>query len=325
MPRLSERLYTSMPFIFQHVLLENPRTPYSELGRRTGCSRHTAKRHLHSFYQENVLFPPQWRLLISNQICEYIYLLKVDDPESFIPLLKKQKMIFYYCLLAGPFNLIVYSYAPVDLSHIEGFEQTIISGIRSRFCAPRVLQRNYETAFKRISQRCELKIEPSMIDMELKNTAWTEELWSLYNDLKYNVGRDFTFLVKKYGFKTTTFYERIKQISLFTDLFVPLYPLGENNYLLFYLLIKTKYQKVIVDSFGELPVFSVHTRIKDSLLSYIPVPRGMEEEHFSNILLLWKQKGIIDSYQYSIPLWSWHIDSGMLFPPPPVPASLYNG
>ena len=74
-------------------------------------------------------------------------------------------------------------------------------------------------------------------------------------------------------------------------------------------------------SFGELPVFSLHYRIKDSLLSYIAVPHGIEKEHFRNIISLWKRKGIIDSYDYSIPWWSRTIQPGAPLPPPsPLPS-----
>ncbi len=317
MPKLSEKLSKSMPFISQHVLLENPRAPYSELGRKIGCSRQTAKEHLNELYSLEILYPPQWRLLMNYRVCEYVYLLKVDEPESFVSLLREMKWIFHYSILAGPFNLILYSYLPLDFSYLDGYEQTTLSGIRSNYYVPLICQQSYETAFKHISQRCETKIEPSMFDMTLKEFSWTEELWNLYTDLKYNISMDFTSIVKKYGFKSTTFYERLKLILQCTQVIVPLYPLTEKGYLLFYFLFKTKYQKFIAESFGELPVFSLHYRIKDSLLSYIAVPHGMENEHFRNIIHLWKRKGIIDSYEYSIPWWSKTIQPGAPFPPPP--------
>lgn len=310
-----------MPFIFQHILLENPRAPYSELGRGIGCSRHTAKDHLNELYKKKILFHPQWRLLMSNQISEYVYLLKVDDPDSFSYFLEEEKNVLHYCLLAGPFNLIFYSYSPVDLSHLTGYEQTILSGIRSNFHVPPVPNTSYETAYSEISKRCEIKIEPSLIDMTVRNTAWTEELWNLFTDLKYSLDMDFTSLVKKYGFKKTTFYERLKQISLFTDIFVPLYPLGESEYLSFCFLFKTRYQKFVVDSFGKLPVSSFHLRIKDSLLSYVFVPHGREKEHIRNIIVLWKRKGIIDAYDFSIPYSSASPHPGIPFPPPHPPPS----
>ncbi len=248
-------------------------------------------------------------------------MLKVNDPESFVTLLAGQKWIFRHCLLAGPFNLLIYSYVPIDFSQFEGDEQTFLSGLRSNYYVPATPQQSYETAFKRIAQRCETKIEPSMFDMTPKEFLWTEELWNLYVDLKYDISKDFTTIVRKYGFKTTTFYERLKLISQCTQVIVPLYPLKEKEYLFFYFLFKTRYQKFIAESFGELPVFSLHYRIKDSLLSYIAVPHGMENEHFRNIISLWKRKGIIDSYEYSIPWWSETIQPGAPLPPPsPLPS-----
>lgn len=144
-----------MPFVFQRVLQENPRASYSELGRKIGCSRHTARDHLNSLYEQEILYPPQWRLLINSHVHEHIYLLRVDDPESFLISLEGQKWIYRHCALGGPFNLLIYSYVPIDFSQFEGYEQTFLSGVRSNYHVPRTPQQSYETAFKHILQRCE--------------------------------------------------------------------------------------------------------------------------------------------------------------------------
>jgi hypothetical protein len=64
-------------------------------------------------------------------------------------------------------------------------------------------------------------------------------------------------------------------------------------------------------------------RIKDSLLSYVPVPHGEEKAFFRNIISVWQQRGIIDSYDLSIAYSSERINNhpGMPPPPPPPPPS----
>ena len=309
----------NMPFIFQKCLLDYPRVRPAELGRKGGVSRHTAKKHLNKLMEQKILYPPQMRLKPCTQVVEFIYLSKVTDPEAFIPLLEANKDVLYYCTLAGPFNLIFMSYTPIDLSHIKGYKQTVVSGIRGNYNAPNVINCPYTTAYKRILERCNRKIEPSMFDMTRNDFKWTKGLWDLYCDLKYNLRMDFTPLVKKYGFKSSMFYEKVKQLLAYCDVYVPLYPRTEDKYTFFYFLFKTKYQKFIVESFGELPVFSTHLRVKDYLLSNVPVLHEEERNFFRNTLSLWQRRGIIDSYDFSIAYWSEGITHPGMPCPPPLP------
>ena len=317
---LTGGLKENLPFIFQQLLLENPRMTYAAMGRKVGISRHTIKSNITSFMEEKILYPPQLRLKIGREIAEFIYLLKVKDVHNFLPLIESNQNIFYYCFLVGPFNLIIISYEPIDASYIKGFERTVVSGIRSDFHVPEVKNRPYRIAYEKITEKCQKKIEPSMFDLTLMNLEWTSELWQLYCDLKYDFSTEFTPLVKKYGFRTSTFYERIHQLLQLCDIYVPLYPQGEIQYTYFYFLIKTDYQEFIAESFGELPVFTTHLRVDDFLLSYVPVLYGEERDFFANVLSVWQQRGLIESYDLSIAYWSeGFTHPGIPFPPPPPP------
>jgi hypothetical protein len=319
---LTEEQLRDMPFIFQRCMEDHPRVQPAELGRKAGISRHTAKKYLDLYRKSEVLHPPQVRAKICKQIAEYIYLLKVNDVESFIPVLEADKNVLYHCSCAGHFNLIFMSYRPIDLSHLKGFEKTVSSGIRSNYYVPKIVNQSYETAYQKVLGRCDRKIEPSMFDMKLGNFNWTEELWELYCDLKYDLRVDFTSLVKKHGFKTSTFYNRFNLLLTYCDMYVPLYPKREPNYTFFYFLIKTRHQRFIAESFGELPVFSSHIRVKDYLLSNVPVLHGEERDFFRNTFSVWQRRGIIDSYDYSIAYWSEGITHpGMPCPPPLPPPS----
>jgi hypothetical protein len=317
MSAIPEEQLRNMPFVFQKCMMDHPRVQPAEMGRKSGVSRHTAKKYLERFMEQKILHLPQMRAKMSTQIAEFVYLLKVSDTEVFIPILEAEKYVFYYCLCAGRYNLIFMSYKPIDLSHVRGYEQTVESGIRSKYYVLSVLNQSYVIAYQKIVERCNKKIEPSLLDMAFEDFVWTKELWELYCDLKYNLRTDFTPLVKKYGFKSSTFYDRVQQLLLYCDVYVPLYPLGESNYTFFYFLFKTKYQKFIIESFGELPVFSTHMRIKDSLLSNVPVPHGEERAFFRNIISVWQQRGIIDSYDLSIAYSSERINDHPGMPPPP--------
>ena len=140
---LTEEQLWNLPFIFQKCMQESPRAQYAELGWKAGISRKTAKDHLISLMEKKKLFPPQMRAKICSQVAEYIYLLKVSDVEAFIPVLEAEKYVFYYCSCIGSYNLIFMSYEPIDLSHLKGYEQTIVSGIRSNYYVPSVSNQSY--------------------------------------------------------------------------------------------------------------------------------------------------------------------------------------
>jgi hypothetical protein len=48
----------NMPFAFQKCMLDSPRVRPAELGRKSGVSRYTAKKHLNKFLEQEVLHPP---------------------------------------------------------------------------------------------------------------------------------------------------------------------------------------------------------------------------------------------------------------------------
>jgi hypothetical protein len=314
---LSEEVRMNLPFIFQHCLLEDPRTKPAKMGRKAGISRRTAKTYLESFISEKIMFHPQMRLRIGKEIAEYVYLMEVKDINSFLPALEKEEHVFYYCLLAGSFNLLFMSYKPIDFSHLKGYRRTVISGLRSNYYVPRIMNKNYEMAYRDIENACRREIDTSVFDLTLEEIHWTQELWDLYLDLKYNISIDFTPLVKKHRFNATTFYERIKEIQQKSDVYIPLYPLGEPHYTFFYFLIRTKYQRFVAECFGNLPVFTSHARVKDCLLSNVPVPHGEEKQFFGHTLSVLEQRGIIDSYDLSVAYWSDRINNHPGMPPPP--------
>jgi hypothetical protein len=124
--------------------------------------------------------------------------MEVKDINSFLPALEKEEHVFYYCLLAGSFNLLFMSYKPIDFSHLKGYKRTAISGVRSNYYVPRAMNRNCEMVYRNIENACGNEIDTSMFDLTLEEIYWTQELWDLYLDLKYDISIDFTPLVKKH-------------------------------------------------------------------------------------------------------------------------------
>lgn len=314
-----------LPYVFYDEMRKNGRAYITRMAKRGNVTRNSATKQLLKCFEQRILFPPQLRMRMTKRLIEYVYLLKVKDPIAFSSFLVSQGKAFYYCLLGGLFNVLFMSYEPVNVEKAEGFEQLILDGIRSNLIVPPVPRQDYTTAFKKIIEKSKGNpIEQSLIDMNLpEGTEWTQELWELYHYLKYDVRVKFPSLIERFHFKTSTFYNRYRQILTLSDIHVPFYPLGESMYSSFYFLFKTEYQHFIMNCFAELPVTSMHFRLRNSLISYVRIPYGSDGTTFFKILSLWQHKGMIDSYELSIPYYSdaFVPQPGSPCPAPPPPIS----
>ena len=307
-------LYYSM----YHALLKNPRIFKTDMCKYTQTARNTVNKYWKEAFQNEILFHPQLRLKMTSSAVEYIYMVKVTNPLSCLPFLRK-KSVIYCCFLAGSYNLMFTSYAPVDISLIPEYKHTFLSGRRSDFVIPTVPKQSYEKAYKIIERKLKNSPEPSQIPLDLPvGITWTRAEWELYHVLKYNFRSKFTSLIKKCNISVSSFYERVKQITKQTDIIIPFYPLGQTHYMIFHLLIRSSYHTFIINCFSQFPVWSIHCRIKDYIFCRVAISKWVSCEKFFTLLSTFQDMGVIDDYELSIPYRSEHSQNGAP-PPPPSP------
>ena len=305
-------LYYSM----YHGYLLNPRMTDKEMCAYTGKVRNTINNHATFVRENDILFPPQLRLKMTQQAVEFMYFIKVTDPIDCLSFLRKNGA-FYICSSGGIYNLLVMSYKPMSISHIPEYRQTILSGRRGNYCVPVIPQQSYETAYSKIRARFKYEPEPDQLSLDLPaGILWNPDVWLLYHALKNNFRLKFTHIIKRYNLSVSSFYHRLEKIKAQTDVIVPFYPLGQMRYTVFHFLIKSKYHTFLIDCFSELPAFSLHCRVKDYLFSRVPISKLTDHTVFFELLSSMRHLGFIDQYEMAIPYRSEFMQPGAPLPAP---------
>jgi hypothetical protein len=114
----------------------------------------------------------------------------------------------------------------------------------------------------------------------------------------------------------STFYDRLEKIKMQTDVIVPFYPLGQMQYTIFHLLIKSKFHNFLIDCFSEFPAWSMYCRVKDFLFARVVISKQTESTMFLRLLSAMQHLGYITDCETSLPFESQIFHPGAPFPAP---------
>ena len=306
---------TDMYYLMYYAYLQKPRIFKKEMCRYTGTALNTVYKHIKLAKKYDILFSPQLRLLATLKTNEFMYFVKVSDPIECLPILKEMGA-FYVCLLSGYYNLMFMSYEPIDITHISQYKTTFLSGKRSNYVVPQIPKQSFEKAYEKIGLKVNNEPEKSVLSLDFpEGITWSDDVWFLYHVLKYDFRLKFTPIIKKYHISVSSFYSRLNEIKKQTDIFIPFYPLGQMQYTIFHLLIKSRYHDLLIDCFSEFPSSSLHCRVKDYLFSRVAISKWTERTSFLKLLSSLQHIGIIEDYETSLPF-----ESQVFHPGSPLPA-----
>ena len=304
-------IYYSMYYAY----LEKPRIFKTEMSDFIGKSLNTMSKYVKLAEENDIIFPPQLRLKMTKQAIEYMYFAKVSDPVECFPFLKESGA-FYVCLLSGFYNLMFMSYSPVDITHLPQYRGMFLSGKRSDYIVPTVPKQTFEKAYEKIDIKLKMEPEPSLLSLDFpEGIQWSEDVWFLYHVLKYNFRLKYTPIIKHYHISVSSFYDRLEKIKMQTEVYIPFYPLGQMQYTIFHLLIKSRFHRFLIDCFSEFPASSLHCRVKDFLFSRVSISKWTERTKFLKLLSSLQHLGIIEDYETSLPF-----ESDSFHPGSPCPA-----
>lgn len=298
-----------------YAYLDKPRLFKKEMCHYTGKSLNTVDKYMKLSEKNDIIFPPQLRLKMTQKTSEYMYFVKVSDLVECLPFLKEMGA-FYFCFLSGYYNLMFMSYNPVDISHLSQYKSTFLSGKRSDYAVPTVPKQTFEKAYQRIDLKLKMEPEPSLLSLDLPlGIHWSEDVWFLYHVLKYNFRLKYTPIIKRYHISVSSFYSRLEKIRAQTDVIVPFYPLGQMQYTIFHLLIESRFHRFLIDCFSEFPAWSMYCRIKDFLFARVAISKWTERTSFLKLLSSMQHLGFIEDYETSLPF-----ESDSFHPGAPCPA-----
>ena len=308
MSRLTEEQRRGIHYNIYEQIVEDERVSLTTMARNLGLARNTVTSHFNYMLENGIITVPTMRLKMFSDLREYMYYLNFEKPLSVYHELERDSRVVYHCLTSGNFDMVVLTNTPVDFESHPSFRESILQGARGDYYVPHVSRDTYKSAFLKIKKKVEDgEISPSPIPMDFPplEIKWTELEWKLFFDLKYNMRRTFTEIVKKHGISKWLFYRSYERIRSNCIKLVPFFPEKQVNYSDFVFILKTDYEESLRDLFLQLPCFSMITKADNHLLAWLYIVRNFPLKDFFGFLHGMVDQGIIDDMKYALPVYSY--------------------
>lgn len=287
-------------------LFQDERASLTSMSRKLGLARNTITSHYNYMVENQILFSPSMRLKMFDDLREYVYFLTFEKPMRVFQELETHPNVVYHCLMSGAFDLVVIADMPLDIESHPGLKRCILGGPRGDYVFTYVSRTTYAKAFQDMKTTVlEAELEPSVLPMEFpsREIVWTDLEWKLFYDLKYDMRRTFTQIVKKHKVSKWLFYqsyERVKENCVIT---VPFYPKGASNYFTFYITLKTEYENLLSDIFLKMPCIGATFKVEDCIIAWINIIRTFPYNKFFGFLNWMEDQRIIEDMMYAFPIY----------------------
>ncbi|MBU7014051.1 MAG: winged helix-turn-helix transcriptional regulator [Theionarchaea archaeon] len=306
MSRLTEPQKADIRLSIYEQLVQDERISLTSISRKLGLARNTVTSHYNHMIDHEILFPPGLRLKMFQDLKEYVYFMQFDKPMRVFQELEGNPRVIFQCLTSGAFDLIVFTDSPMDFESHPSHKETVLEGFRGDYSFTHVTHTTYRDVFDEFKKNLqEEKLEPGFLSTDLpsRKIVWTDLEWRLFYDLKYNMRRTFTEIVKKHKISKWLFYQsydRVKENCIVT---VPYYPEGASMYADFYLLLKTDYEKGLSDFLLQLPCTGLTFKVENHLVAWVNILRSSSFTEFFGILHWMQDNGIAEDLKYVLPIY----------------------
>lgn len=308
MSRLTDAQKMDIYYSIYEQVLQDERVSLTSMARNLGLARNTVTSHYNYMVENEILFTPTMRLKMFDDLREYMYYLRFDKPMRVYHELERHPQVVYHCLTSGAFDLVAVTKSPVDFESRPGFKECLLQGARGNYCVPHVSRDTYEDAFRKIENNLKEKEHaPSLISTELppREIMWTDLEWKLFHDLKYDMRRTFTEIVKKHGISKWLFYRAYERIKKNCIEIVSFYPQKRPNYFAFYIILKTDYENLLMDLFMQFPCVSMVTKVDNHLVAWINIIRTFPFKDFFGLFHWMNVHGIVEDMEYALPVYDY--------------------
>ena len=299
-----EKLHHSMYLTF----LREPRLYYDEAAQKCGVSRNTFSKYWKQGLIDEVFFPPQLRLKMYSNRKEYIYLIQNDNADDLYQYFMMHPDTVYVTCTSGKFDLLLQTKNPLKVLP----DRTLFSGARSDYFYPETPLCNYNKALDRMEALLDREHAPSKIDVsypeEPLEVGKSDLGWKIFPYVKYNLKTGFTPIIKKLHISFDSFYKGLDYLYNVSTVLVPYYPSGFKWYSQHFFVFWSNYEHLLCESFSQLPCHTSITKVRDALLVYASVEKGLIEKQLLQYYFKLTRSGHIDRFWSSIPVYHYARD-----------------
>ncbi len=292
--------------IYEQVL-EDERISLTSMARNLGLARNTVTSHYTYMLENEILFNPTMRLKIFDDLREYFYYLKLEKPLRVYQELEHNPHVLYHCLTSGAFDMVVLADSPIDFESHPNFKECLLQGPRSNYYLPHVSRNAYKESFQKMKTKVEEdQIVRSSLPIEFlpRQIKWTDLEWKLFYDLKYNMRRTFTEIVKKHGISKWLFYRSYERIKENCVKVLAFFPHKRRNYSEFYFVFKTDYEESLKDLLLQLPCASMIAKVDSYIVVWLNIIRTFPFSEFFAFINWMDDHGIMGDMSYALPVYS---------------------
>jgi len=265
--RVTEKERRKQYRIIFTVLNEYHRIPPVDISKKTGIDRRITGLRLEEAYEKGHIVGPHLRKKSYKNFIEYVYLVNCKDALDLYLRYSKDQRISYNTVMDGFANLWVVSKEKII---IEG--DVLVAGPRSDYHMSFPPDHSWDTAVqimrKEVENFNQKKYEPQGIIKNHwdKTVEWSKEDELLFGELKYDLRKPLTPIIKKYGINTEKIEEWLKRLPETCNILTQYFPETISAYDPYIFSFKTDYEDFIIDLFSELPTSCLFFKVSDRLV-----------------------------------------------------------
>jgi hypothetical protein len=228
-----------------------------------------------------------------------------DNADDLYQYFMKYPDTVYVTCASGKFDILLQTNRPLNVLP----DRTLFSGVRGDYIYPETPFCSYESAINRMEALLNRDHEPSKIEVnypEEPSMVGDSSLgWMIFPYVKYNLKTGFTSIVKKLHISFDSFYKGMEYLYSVSTVFLPYCPSGFRLYSQNFFVFWSNYEGLLCDSFSNLPCHTSITKVKDALLVYASVEKGLLEKRLLQFCFKLVHAGYVDRFWSSIPVYHW--------------------
>ena len=298
------------------ILWEDPRILNRNMTSKIGKD---AGKILKEALEYQYIIGPQARKKSFQNLREYVYIAKCDNPELLYLEYLKDENVIYHAKMIGFCNLFLITKEKFNL-----VGDIIVEGFRSDYYVSHPPDHSWETAIEIIRKETEMFDAANYLPVNYINNhldtsiEWSEEDELLYSYFKYDLRKPLTPVMRKLKVSKDKIYNFLERLPETCTVFTDYYPESISAYDPYLFMFETDYEDFIIELFSELPTTSSFFKVSDKLFALMHLPqdfvRTTNYQKTSNLLFVplividLLKKGIIKKGEYAIVQNSWAKD-----------------
>lgn len=284
--------------------MEKPRVKVYEIAQYLRVARNTVYKRQKKALENGILFNPQLRLKMFEDVKEYVYVMSSDTAFRAYNQFKEDNRLCYEIFATGYTDLLLITSEPLPRSELDSLGKVVLNGTRSTYICPKVPATAYGTAMSYIEDFAQQDFEPShwVVEYPSREVLWKERDWELFSLLRYDMTKKYTELAQSVEMSYDGFRWSLRRILANTQVIVPYYPEGYSRYINFYFFFQSSYEQMLIDMFSLVPCFTMLYKVEDWLLVCLRIlPRDLTDRFF-NVIYDLQDRGYIDRIKTTFPI-----------------------